>query len=350
MKNQYYLRILLITLISVLLFSGCEKKTSTADEDVITDVLKIYCYDSFATWGLGPKIVEEFEKKYDCKVILQSVGGGSTLVNHIIFEKNDPQADIAIGILNTQMNKVLDADVFYSFEPKTINNIKNKNLIVDKQHRLIPFDYSYYAFVYNSEILNTPPKTFGEMQSSVWKDKIILIDPRTSATGYGLLVWTLSVFGERGFVPYWRSLKDNVLTIPASWSEAYTAFLTDEAPIVLSYATSPAYHIEVDNSYKYKAFIPQEGALKEIELAGILKGAKNMYLAKRFIEFMLTHDFQKHIPTTQWMFPVIDGVELPKGFAACPIPESDLSDKAFENSDFFSDKWIDVWINTVSKK
>ena len=346
MKKLY-----LILVLFSLLISGCKKKPEPVPSYEKTDILRIYSYSSFAaSWGLGPIVVAEFERRYDVKVELIGISGGGSLLNHIIFERDNPQADIAIGILNTQMNKTLAANVFQPYEPENLRNVKDQSLIVDKRFRLIPFDYSYYAFVYDSYEIPNPPRTFGELQSATWRDMIILIDPRTSSTGYGLLIWSLAAFTDRGFDSFWANIRPNVLTIPGSWSQAYAAFQIGEAPIVFSYLTSPAYHIEVENNFRFKSFIPEEGGFREIEFAGILRGAENLYLAKRFIEFMLTMDFQKHIPTTQWMFPVIAGVPLPESFLDLEIPEIDLSPRAMERRDYFTDSWIDRWITIMTRR
>ena len=41
----------------------------------------------------------------------------------------------------------------------------------------------------------------------------------------------------------WAGLADNIVTVTPGWSEAYGLFLEGEADMVLSYTTSPAYHL-----------------------------------------------------------------------------------------------------------
>jgi ABC-type thiamine transport system substrate-binding protein len=41
----------------------------------------------------------------------------------------------------------------------------------------------------------------------------------------------------------WEALADNIVTVTPGWSEAYGLFLEGEADMVLSYTTSPAYHL-----------------------------------------------------------------------------------------------------------
>ena len=315
-----------------------------------TDILRIYSYNSFAR-GIGPIVIAEFEKKYGVTVELIGISGGASLLNRLILERANPQVDLAIGILNTQLNRALAANVFQAYEPENLRNIKDQSLIIDPRFRLIPFDYSYYAFVYDTRYIQNPPQSFGAMQDSEWRDKIILINPRTSSTGYGLLIWTLAAFTDRGFDALWTNLRANVLTIPGSWSQAYQAFQIGEAPIVLSYVTSPAFHIHTEGTHRYQSFIPEEGGFREIEFAGILQGAENLHLARRFIEFMLSYEFQRHIPTTQWMFPVIEGVTLPESFSYIETPEIDLSPRAHEprNRNYFDEAWIDRWLNIMTR-
>ena len=50
------------------------------------------------------------------------------------------------------------------------------------------------------------------------------------------------VYGDKA-ADAWRKLAPKVVTVTQGWSEAYDLFLKGEADMVLSYTTSPAYHI-----------------------------------------------------------------------------------------------------------
>ena len=94
-----------------------------------------------------------------------------------------------------------------------------------------------------------------------------------------------------------------MLTVTPGWSEAYGLFTKGEAPMVLSYTTSPAYHMVAENTERYQAAAFAEGHYLQIEVAGITTtGAKNPLAA----EVPGLHDrpgFQDVIPETNWMFP-----------------------------------------------
>ena len=91
-------------------------------------------------------------------------------------------------------------------------------------------------------------------------------------------------------------------------------FVKGETPIVLSYVTSSAYHKIVEGEKKYKAAVFEEGHYTQIEFAAMVKKSKKQKLAQTFIDFMLSEDFQKAIPTSNWMYPVITYEKLPSAF------------------------------------
>src|SRR5690606_19891810 len=94
------------------------------------------------------------------------------------------------------------------------------------------------------------------------------------------------------------------------WSEAYGLFLEGEAPLVLSYTTSPAYHMIAENEERYQAAAFSEGHYIQVEVAAMTTSSDDPELARQFLRFMLTPAFQSTIPTAQWMYPAID---LPDG-------------------------------------
>ena len=89
--------------------------------------------------------------------------------------------------------------------------------------------------------------------------------------------------------------------------------------MVLSYTTSPAYHAiaEKKDNYAYAPF--SEGYVAQVEVAGVLKSSDQPDLAKAFLAYLTTPEAQKILPTTTWMYPVIDtGDDLPPDFGAPP--------------------------------
>jgi len=309
--------------------------------------LTIYAYDSFVSeWGPAGKVIPKFEKKYNVTVQVISVGDAGQVLNRAILEKKRPKADIILGIDNNMLSKALDTGILVPYVSPNLKLIPEE-LIFDKTHHITPFDHGYFAIVYDSMKLKNPPKSFEELLRPEFKDKLILEDPRTSSPGLGFLLWTIKVYGEN-YLRYWERLKPNILTITEGWDTAYGLFTSGEAPMVLSYTTSPAYHVEYEDTTRYRALIFREGNYLQIEGMGILKGSKNMELSKKFIDFILTEDFQEEIPLTNWMFPVNPGVKLPDSFSYAPAPNTILSMDSYEIQKN-QKRWIDEWLKVVAK-
>ena len=163
-----------------------------------------------------------------------------------------------------------------------------------------------------------------------------------------MLHWTISVYGEEQYLDYWNRLKPSLLTITDGWSAAYGMFTKGEAPLVLSYVTSPAYHLEYEKTERFRAAVFEDGHYQQIEFAGILKGSSNQKRAKEFIDFMLSKNFQDAIPLTNWMFPVITYEPLPDSYRIAPKPNKV---KALAPSIVHekNSKWLKDWSRSMSR-
>jgi thiamine transport system substrate-binding protein len=310
--------------------------------------LTIYAYDSFVSeYGPAPKVVPRFESKYGVKVKLVSVGDAGQVLNRAILEKDHTVADIVLGIDNNLLAKALEADILQPYRSTNLSRIPEK-LHFDGTYHVTPFDYGYFSIVYDSEKLASPPQRMEDLLNPGFRGKLILEDPRTSSPGLGFLLWTIAVYGESGYLDFWKKLMPNVLTITEGWDSAYGLFTSGEAPMVLSYTTSPAYHVQYEHTTRYRATIFKKGNYEQIEGAGITKGAPNLWAARQFIDFMLTPDFQDAIPTTNWMYPVNPSVKLPASFDYAPRPQIPLSlDPALIRKN--QERWIDEWLKAAVK-
>jgi thiamine transport system substrate-binding protein len=147
----------------------------------------------------------------------------------------------------------------------------------------------------------------------------------------------------------WQKLSPKILTVTKGWWESYSMFLEGEADMVLSYTTSPAYHMIVEQDSKYQAAEFDSGHGMQIEVAAVLKGATNPELADRFMKFIHTESFQSIIPTTNWMFPVIyPNSGLPAEFGELVLPSKGLtidSETIAENKS----AWIDEFNQALSQ-
>ncbi len=176
--------------------------------------------------------------------------------------------------------------------------------------------------------------------------KVIYQDPRTSTPGQGLMLWMKSVYGDEAPTA-WAQLAKKTVTVTKGWSEAYGMFLDGEADMVLSYTTSPAYHLIAESKPQYRAAAFEEGHYRQVEVAAKLKGATQGKLADQFLQFMVSPAFQNEIPGGNWMYPVTD-VALPKGFEQMITVAKPLT---FSSDEVAADRkgWIREWLQAVTQ-
>jgi thiamine transport system substrate-binding protein len=211
----------------------------------------------------------------------------------------------------------------------------------------IPYDYGHFAVIYDTQTIKNPPKSLKDLVDGDPSQKIAIEDPRTSTPGLGLLLWVKSVYGDKA-PEAWAKLKKRVLTVTPGWSEAYGMFTKGEVPMVLSYTTSPAYHMVEEKTDRYQAAEFSEGHYIQIEVAGLLKGSKNRDLAKQFLQFLVSPAVQDVIPTTNWMMPAAaTSTPLPDAFGKLVQPKKTFlmgSDEVAKNRQ----AWIDEWLTAMS--
>ena len=296
-------------------------------------VLTVYTYESFtAEWGPGPIVEKAFEAQCGCDLRFVSVADGVALLNRVRLEGKGGQADVVLGL---DTNLTAEAEATGLFAP---HGLLPENLTLPggwSDKTFLPFDYGYFAVVYDSQAVKTPPASLKELVEGDPAEKIAIQDPRTSTPGLGLLLWVKAVYGDQA-AEAWSKLRNRVLTVTPGWSEAYGLLTSGEAPMVLSYTTSPAYHLISEKSDRFRAASFAEGHYLQVEVAGeTVKGAGNP-LAKAFLE-------------TNWMFPAAKTAgPLDPAFDTLVKPAKTLS---FPPQEVAANRkaWIDEWLAAMSR-
>lgn len=282
-----------------------------------TPVLDVYTYDSFISeWGPGPAIEQAFEAECGCDLRFTAAGDGAALLARLQLEGVDSPADILLG-LDTNLTAAARATGLFAPHGQS----PALSLPVDfADAEFLPYDWGWFAFVHNRTL--TAPKNFKDLAAS--DVKIVIQDPRSSTPGLGLLMWVKAAYGDQAST-IWKELADNIVTVTPGWSEAYGMFTEGEADMVLSYTTSPAYHLIAEEDDSKTAALFEEGHYLQVEVMGKLAGSDQSELADKFMAFMLTDAAQTVLPVTNWMYPAHTPASgLPKGFETLIQPEKSL--------------------------
>ena len=305
--------------------------------------LTVITYDSFVSeWGPGPAVEAAFEETCACDLNFVAAGDGAALLARVKLEGERSEADIVLGI---DTNLTAEAMATGLFAPHGCMAADLDVPVPWEDEIFLPYDWGYFAFVHDTG-LEGVPQSFEELADS--DVSIIIQDPRSSTPGLGLLLWVKAAYGDRA-AEIWSALADNVVTVTPGWSEAYGMFLEGEADMVLSYTTSPAYHLIAEGDAGKAAAPFSEGHYMQVEVAGKLASTDQPELADRFLSFMLTDAFQEIIPTTNWMYPaVIPDNGLPDGFETLIQPAKPLLLSAAEARTVRVPA-LDEWLNALSR-
>ena len=336
-----YTKTCALTTATLAVFAGLSFSGAQAADKSLT----IYTYESFTSeWGPGPKVKAAFEKTCGCTVNFVSVADGVALLSRLKLEGAGTKADVVLGL---DTNLITEAKATGLFDASGVDTSALKVPGDFKDDVFVPYDYGHFAVIYDTQTIKTPPASLKDLVEGDPAQKIVIEDPRTSTPGLGLLLWAKSVYGDKA-PEAWAKLKKRVLTVTPGWSEAYGLFTKGEAPMVLSYTTSPAYHMVSENTDRYQAAAFSEGHYIQIEVAGLLKNAPDKALAQDFLKFMVTTGFQDTIPTNNWMMPVAATSEpLPDAFGKLVNPSKTFlmsPDEVAQNRK----AWIDEWLAAMS--
>src|SRR5690554_5304175 len=309
--------------------------------------LTIYTHPSFAAkWGPGPAVKQAFEQQCACQVNYVVLESGGDILQRLRLEGTSSKADIILGLDTSTMDTARNTGLL---APHQID-LSALDLPIDWSDKFyVPYDCGYFAFVYDTQQLPEPPASLEALINAPDDLKIIIQDPRTSTPGLGLLLWMKSVYGDSA-ARKWQKLSGKILTTTKSWSDGYfSLFMNGEAPMILSYSTSPAYHMAVDKTDRYQAAQFDEGHYLQVEVAALVKSSDQKELGRAFLKFMLSADFQRHIPLKNVMYPATDlGDELPSVFNKLIEPNEALY---FDPKTVTDNRrqWLNEWLDAMTR-
>lgn len=306
-----------------------------------TPVLNVYTYDSFVSdWGPGPAVEKAFEEVCACDLQFVSAGDGAALLARLKLEGARSEADVVLGLDTSLIGAARASGLFAPVAVSAEYTLP----VAWSDDTFVPFDWGYFAFVGNKD--GVTPTSIKELAAS--DAKIVIQDPRSSTPGLGLLMWVKAAYGDDA-PQVWADLSDNIVTVTKGWSEAYGLFLEGEADLVLSYTTSPAYHLIAEEDDSKQALPFTEGHYLQVEVAAKTVSTNQPELADQFLQFMVSDAFQAIIPTTNWMYPAVTpAAGLPEGFNSLITPEKSLL-VAADQADALRDVALDEWLAALAK-
>ena len=287
---------------------------------------------------LGKEIQAAFQQEQGCKLELIPLQGIHQL--KVTLQQNPKVADVVLGLFYENFADAALRKQFVSL-PALPAHHRLPQPWLDQQ--FWPVCYGKLALVYDSRRLAQPPTSFEALIKG--QKKVILMDPRTSDMGLGLLCWVQRVYGKKAG-DFWRRLKPCVRTFAQRWSSGYALFLRGEADFALAYTTSPAYHRLMEKNPHMRAAVFEEGHYPTYWVGGILKTTAQPQLAQALLDLLLTPALQRHFVYKDWSLPVVALQEpLPQEFL---VPHKTLPGYAPQEVAAHKQTWLRTWRNALA--
>jgi len=317
---------------------------------------------SHNSFSISEEVLTAFEAEHNATVQVLTLGDAGEALNKIILSKDAPLADLFFGVDNTFLSRALAADIFEPYTSPLLEQIPDE-LEMDPEHRLSPVDYGFVNLNADSEWFEAAgiplPQTLEELADPTYRGLLVVQNPATSSPGLAFLLATIDYFGEDGYLDFWRSLKANDVLVTDGWSDAYFSHFTvgsggeGDRPLVVSYSTSPPADVVYATDGRTEPasvnIFPPGSAFRQIEFVGVLKGAAQPELARRFIDFMLDVQFQSDIPLQMFVYPANPNAALPDlfvQFAQTPADPVIFDPTAIEAN---RERWVQAWVELMTE-
>ena len=311
-------------------------------------------HDSFV---ISDDVKQAFEQESGLTLrILQSGDAGEVLTKAQLTAGN-PQGDVLFGVDNNLLSRALEGDLFEAYESPALENVDPEH-ILDREHRVTPIDHGEVCLNYDkawfAERGFEPPQLIDALTEPRYKGVLVVENPATSTPGLAFMLLTIARLGETGWRDYWRKLRESDVLVVDGWEEAYNVRFSGSAgrgdrPVVVSYASSPAAEVifRTPKPTEAPTAVVADSCFRQIEFAGILRGARNEEGARKLVDFMLSKRFQEDVPLSMFVFPVTKDAALPsefERFAVVPFPPHDLPPEEIEAN---RDRWVKEWTDIV---
>ncbi len=311
-------------------------------------------HDSFAA---TKPVIAAFESANNVKVQFIASGDAGTALNKAILAKDNPFADVFYGVDNTFLSRALSENIFQAYNSPILVDIPAQYKL-DPQNRALPVDWGDVCLNYDIQYFSKnnlqPPQSLEDLLKPEYKDMLVVENPATSSPGLAFLLTTIGHFGASKYLDYWKGLVANNVLVVNDWETAYyTNFsrLGGDRPVVVSYNSSPAFEVvgsKTPVTAPESAVITSDGScFRQIEFVGILKGTKNLDLAEKWVDFMLSTAFQEDMPLQMYVFPVNPNAKLDPTFQKFLAIDQNPAYVSPEEIAANREMWINDWTQTV---
>ena len=275
--------------------------------------LNLYCSSPNTAWCQGMAV--GFEKATGTRVAVIQKATGEMLAQ-VKAERANPKGDVwwagpADSYLQAAEEGLLDT--YRSPNLAQLHDWAQRISAVSKDQVSGVYG-GILAIGYNTEIMEKrrlpAPKCWKDLAKPVYRNEVMLGNPNSSGTAYLMLASLVQIFGEDEAFRYMQALDANVSSNARSGIGPMNAVKRGE--IAIGSSVLHGVINEIAQGFPVKPVLPCEGVGYEVGSMAIIKGARNVVAARKFVDWALTADAQKiGLDLNEYAIPTNRNVPLP---------------------------------------
>ena len=338
MKRSLSVILALTLVLSVFLASCGEKSTAKKEE-----AKEVTVYSPNQTEIINP-IVKEFQDRTGIKVNLVT-GGTGELLKRIQAEKDNPLGDVIWGGGAESLEAYKDY-----FEPyKSTEDAAIDKTFKSATNHWTGFTALPMVILYNKSLVSEDkkPQGWADLSKPEWKGKIAYTDPAKSGSAYTQLITMVAAMG--GQTQGWEFVNQfsNNLDGKIQESSSYAPKKTSDGEYALGLTLEESAYRYVVGGSKVGIIYPKEGTSAVPDGVAIIKGAKHIGNAKKFLDFTVGKDVQNIVVKDFMRRSVRNDIAAAKGLPA--MKEMKLVNYNFDDAAKNKDQYLAKWKGIFTK-
>jgi len=306
MKNKKHLIIMSLLLVFALALTGCGSGDKNGEEGKDSGKVVVY---SPNTEDIIQTIIPMFEKETGIKVEIISAGTGE-LLKRIESEQENPQGDVLFG--GSKATVRAKKDLFEEYVSVNDEYMLDDHKNVDGF--LTPFTADGSCILVNKDLIgDIKIEGYEDLLNPELKGKIASADASNSSSAFAQLTNQLMAMGgdyesQEGW-DYVEKLLENLDgKILNSSSAVHKGVADGEYVVGLTYEDPSAAYVR--DGANVEIVYPKEGAVYLDAGVAVIKDAKNMENAKKFVDFCISQEAQDAFGSQLTNRPLRDGAKV----------------------------------------
>ena len=214
------------------------------------------------------------------------------ITTKLLAEKNNPKADVVMGVAATSM-AIFDAEgMLVPYAPKGLERITAQYRDAKNPPAWVGMDVWGSTICFNTVEAakkNIPkPETWKDLTKPIYKGQVVMPHPASSGTGYLDVTAWLQIFGEAEGWKFMDALHENVAQYMHSGSRPCATAANGEYVVGISFEYRA--NREKVQGKPIDLVFPKEGLGWDLEASGIHKGTKNMAAAQKLLDWSITNE------------------------------------------------------------